>query len=120
MAKITGLGGVFLRAGDPKKLLDWYGEHLGLTHAHGSFLFPASEQKAKIAVTFFSRSADYFPVAQGVMLNFQVDDLHAVLAKLEVAGAVVDPKREQYVYGHFGWFTDPEGNRVELWEPAAS
>lgn len=120
MAKITGLGGVFLRAENPQKLLDWYGEHLGLKPAHGSFMFPASEQKAKIAVTFFSRSADYFPVRQGVMLNFQVDDLDAVLKNLQAAGATVDLKREQYVYGHFGWFTDPEGNRVELWEPAAS
>ena len=111
---------MFLRADNPQKLLDWYAKHLGLKPARGSFMFPASEQKAKITVTFFSRSADYFSVRQGVMLNFQVDDLDAVLKKLQAAGAAVDPKREEYVYGHFGWFTDPEGNCVELWEPAAA
>jgi predicted enzyme related to lactoylglutathione lyase len=51
------------------------------------------------------------------MLNFQVDDLDAVLDKLSSAGVVVDPNRESSEYGRFGWFTDPEGNRVELWEP---
>ena len=53
------------------------------------------------------------------MLNFQVDDLAAVLDRLEAAGVSVDPKRETYSYGRFGWFCDPEGNRVELWEPAS-
>jgi predicted enzyme related to lactoylglutathione lyase len=52
------------------------------------------------------------------MLNFQVDDLDGVLAKLKAAGAVVDPKTEDYDYGRFGWFVDPEGNRVELWQPS--
>ena len=51
------------------------------------------------------------------MLNFQVDDLDAMLDRLAAAGVNVDPKRESYDYGRFGWFTDPEGNRVELWEP---
>ena len=51
------------------------------------------------------------------MLNFQVDDLDALLDQLSAAGVVVDPKREQSEYGRFGWFTDPQGNRVELWQP---
>jgi predicted enzyme related to lactoylglutathione lyase len=53
------------------------------------------------------------------MLNFQVDDLDAVLDRLASAGVTVDPKREDCDYGRFGWFTDPEGNRVELWQPPA-
>jgi predicted enzyme related to lactoylglutathione lyase len=51
------------------------------------------------------------------MLNFQVDDLDAVLDQLSSAGVSVDPKRKQYEYGRFGWFTDPEDNCVELWQP---
>ena len=117
MAKVTGLGGAFLRADDPDALYKWYEQHLGISASNGSFAFEAQAQRASIAVAFFSRSADYFPVAQPAMLNFQVDDLEGVLSKLASAGATVDPKRENADSGRFGWFTDPEGNRVELWEP---
>jgi predicted enzyme related to lactoylglutathione lyase len=117
MAKTTGFGGAFLRADNPKALYAWYEQHLGVGSTYGSFLFPAKEQRAKIAVAFFPRGSDYFPPSQPAMLNFQVDHLDEVLDKLAAAGISVDPKREQYDYGRFGWFTDPEGNRVELWEP---
>jgi predicted enzyme related to lactoylglutathione lyase len=70
-----------------------------------------------MAVSFFKRSSEYFPAAQPAMLNFQVDDLDAILDKLVAAGVEVDPKREDYDFGRFGWFTDPAGNRVELWQP---
>jgi predicted enzyme related to lactoylglutathione lyase len=117
MAKITGLGGAFLRVDNPKALYEWYEQHLGIGSTHGSFVFPASEQKGKIAVAFFPRASDYFPPSQPAMLNFQVDSLDEVLDKLLAAGVSVDPKREKYDFGRFGWFTDPQGNRVELWEP---
>ena len=119
MAKITGLGGAFLRVDDPKALYAWYEQHLGVDCSGGFFSFAADGQRASIAVSFFPRSSDYFPVTQPAMLNFQVDDLDGVLDKLSAAGVLVDPKREQYDYGRFGWFTDPQGNRVELWEPSA-
>ena len=118
MAKITGLGGAFMRAADPKALYAWYEQHLGISGEHG-FIFPRETQKASIAVSFFSKTSDYFPVTQPAMLNFQVDDLYGVLEKLTAAGAKVDPKREDSDYGRFGWFEDPEGNRVELWQPPA-
>ena len=73
--------------------------------------------KKATSLSPFARSSDYFPPNQPAMLNFQVDDLDALLDKLSAAGISVDPKREQYDYGRFGWFTDPEGNRVELWQP---
>lgn len=117
MAKVTGLGGAFLRVEDPKALYAWYKQHLGIDAPGGSFVFPASEQKAAIAVAFFPRSSAYFPASQPAMLNFQVDDLDGILAKLASAGVSIDPKREDYDYGRFGWFTDPQGNRVELWQP---
>jgi predicted enzyme related to lactoylglutathione lyase len=118
MAKITGLGGAFLRAKDPEALYAWYERHLGVSAQHG-FIFPKDTQRGSIAVSFFSKSSDYFPVSQPAMLNFQVDDLDAVLENLSAAGVIVDSKREDCDYGRFGWFEDPEGNRVELWQPPA-
>jgi predicted enzyme related to lactoylglutathione lyase len=118
MARVTGLGGAFLRAEDPKALYAWYEQHLGIPSSNGSFVFSRETQRADIAVAFFPKSSEYFPVSQPAMLNFQVDDLDGVLGKVEAAGATVDPKREEHEYGKFGWFTDPEGNRVELWQPS--
>lgn len=117
MPQATGIGGVFLRARDPKALYAWYEKHLGLPMGHGSFSIPAEHERAVIALAFFSEKESYFPTSQPTMLNFQVDNLDALLDKLAAAGVAVDPKREAYDYGKFGWFTDPEGNRVELWEP---
>jgi predicted enzyme related to lactoylglutathione lyase len=70
-------------------------------------------------VSFFKKDSDHFPVTQPTMLNLQVDDLAGVLEKLRAAGADVDPKVEDSEYGKFGWFKDPEGNRVELFQPPA-
>jgi predicted enzyme related to lactoylglutathione lyase len=117
MARATGIGGTFLRANDPEALYAWYEKHLGLTRVQGCWMFEAENQRGPAVVSFFPRGSDYFPVSQPAMLNFQVDDLDAVLDALIAAGVEVDPKRERYDYGSFGWFTDPEGNRVELWQP---
>jgi predicted enzyme related to lactoylglutathione lyase len=117
MAKITGLGGAFLRAADPKALYAWYEEHLGVVSSAGCFSFPKETQRASIAVAFFPKDSKYFPESQAAMLNFQVDDLDGVLGKLRAAGVSVDSKTEDAEYGRFGWFVDPEGNRVELWQP---
>jgi predicted enzyme related to lactoylglutathione lyase len=118
MARVTGFGGAFVRTNDPAAALyAWYEKHLGIGSSEGCFSFPKETQRASIAVAFFPRSSDYFPTAQPAMLNFQVDGLDAVLDALIAAGVSVDAKREEYDYGRFGWFTDPEGNRVELWEP---
>jgi predicted enzyme related to lactoylglutathione lyase len=117
MAQVTGIGGAFLRAGDPKALYAWYEKHLGLKTQNGCWTFEAGNQRGPVVVSFFPRGSDYFPAGQPAMLNFQVDDLDAVLDGLIAAGVEVDSKRERYEYGSFGWFTDPEGNRVELWQP---
>jgi predicted enzyme related to lactoylglutathione lyase len=122
MAKATGLGGAFLRADDPKALHAWYDKQLGLKAdeaAGGSIVLPAEAHRGSIIVAFFPRPSKYFPETQPAMLNFQVDDLNGLLDALIAAGVEVDPKRETYDYGRFGWFVDPEGNRVELWEPPA-
>jgi predicted enzyme related to lactoylglutathione lyase len=117
MAKVTGLGGAFLRANDPKALYAWYEAHLGVDAKVGCIMFPQEEMRAYSVVTFFTKSSDYFPVRQPAMLNLQVDDLDGVVEKLRAAGADVDAKVEDTEYGRFGWFADPEGNRVELWQP---
>jgi len=87
--------------------------------AHGSFSFPASAQRAQVVFAFFKQEDQYFPVAQQVMIDLHVDDLDGVLDRLIAEGVTVDPKRDSYDFGKFGWFVDPEGNRVELWQPVA-
>ena len=120
MPSITGFGGVFLRAYDPEALYRWYEQHLGLVRSEGSFAFPVPTQHAQVVFAFFRQDEAYFPPAQKAMLNLQVDDLDRVLDRLIVAGIKVDPKRDSYDFGKFGWVTDPEGNRIELWQPAAT
>lgn len=117
MAQVTGMGGAFLRSADPKALYAWYEQHLGLQRQHGCFVFPPSGQRADMTVAFFPTGSDYFPPSQPAMLNFQVDDLDALLDGLIAAGVEVDPERASYDFGRFGWFKDPDGNRVELWQP---
>jgi predicted enzyme related to lactoylglutathione lyase len=117
VAKATGIGGAFFRSKDPEALYAWYERHLGLERRRGCFTFEAAQQRASTVVAFFPQPSDYFPTAQPAILNLQVDDLDAVLDALIAAGVQVDAKRERYDYGDFGWFTDPDGNRVELWQP---
>ncbi|HEX4005141.1 MAG TPA: VOC family protein [Acidobacteriaceae bacterium] len=117
MAKATGVGGVFLRARDPQALYAWYEKHLGLPMSPGGIMIPAEQHRAVVVVAFFPKGSAYFPVEQPTMVNFQVDDLDALLDQLEADGVTVDPKRDSTEYGKFGWITDPEGNRVELYQP---
>jgi predicted enzyme related to lactoylglutathione lyase len=120
MAQITGLGGAFLKARDPKALYAWYEQHRGLRRAeHGSFVFEKSAVTGATVLAFFPEDTGHFGSGgQRAMLNFRVDDLDSLMDAMAAAGVQVDPKRETYDdYGKFGWFTDPEGNRVELWEP---
>ena len=122
MARAVGLGGVFLKASDPKKLSAWYAEHLGIPSQDGGTLaFDGPESLGMTVFAHFPESTKYFGEGpQQVMVNFRVDDLDGLLAKLDGAGVKVDPNREDYGYGRFGWIWDPEGNRVELWEPVAA
>lgn len=117
MASVTGFGGVFLRAQDPKALYEWYEKHLGLVKSGGAYSYPAPTQHAEIVFALFKHDNEYFSTAQKAMINLQVDDLDGLLDRLMEEGVAVDPKRDRYDFGKFGWLTDPEGNRVELWEP---
>jgi predicted enzyme related to lactoylglutathione lyase len=119
MTRATGVGGVFLRAADPEKLHAWYEEHLGIKRTEdGAFAFFSEGPREMTVFAFFPLDTKYFgPTDQRAMLNLRVDDLDAVLAKLRAAAVDIDPKQEDYDYGRFAWFNDPEGNRVELWQP---
>ena len=123
MARVTGVGGVFLRAKDPKALKAWYVQHLGLTLSdYGGVTFQWSDEvPAGTGMTIWSTFADdtkYFgPERQAVMINYRVDDLEALLAQLTEAGVPIAERSEDYSYGRFAWIVDPEGNRLELWQP---
>jgi predicted enzyme related to lactoylglutathione lyase len=115
--RVTGLGGVFVRSRDPEALKSWYGEVLDVPREDGMIVFRPDDGKL-ILLGVFEQESDYFPVAQEAMLNLRVDDLEAALGRVAAAGAEVDSRRDDSELGRFGWFADPEGNRVELWEPA--
>ena len=120
MEQILGIGGVFFKARDPKALADWYRAHLGVpveadqTHCR---IFAQAPGDTTVWATF-PADTDYFGRGpQPFMINYRVRDLDAILDQLRAAGAQVDEKTEDFDYGRFGWATDPEGNRFELWEP---
>jgi predicted enzyme related to lactoylglutathione lyase len=123
MARVTGIGGVFFRSHDPKKLAAWYAEHLGIKiNDYGGASFEwTDEVPATTGVTawsIFPADTKYFgPGTQASMINYRVDDLDGLLKQLAAANVTIDPKREDYAYGRFAWITDPDGNRLELWQP---
>lgn len=124
MARVTGVGGVFFRARDPGALGEWYQRHLGVPYADGFAKFVWRDDPDAEACTVwvpFEQDTPYFgPGSQQVMINFRVDDLDTLLAELAAAGIVIAPERSEESHGRFAWITDPEGNRVELWEPVNS
>src|SRR6516162_3205818 len=120
MAKAVGIGGVFLKARDPKALMEWYAANLGITQDYGSLVFDGPASLGMTLFTHFAADTDYFGEGpQQFMVNLRVDDLDALLSQLSAAGVRIDPKRDDAPYGRFAWIWDPEGNRVELWQPPA-
>ena len=114
--RVTGVGGIFFRAGDPQALAAWYREHLGVpTSADGYVVFPESRDTHWVP---FAEDSEYWPREKQLMLNFTVADLDAMLDQLRAEGVEVDERVEEMEYGRFGWCVDPEGNRIELWQPA--
>jgi predicted enzyme related to lactoylglutathione lyase len=119
MAKAVGIGGIFLKARDPQALAAWYSSHLGILPGEGGTLvFDGPESAGMTVFAHFPNETGYFGDAkQQAMVNFRVDGLDALLLQLAATGVRIDPKREDHAYGRFAWIWDPEGNRVELWEP---
>jgi predicted enzyme related to lactoylglutathione lyase len=121
---VRGIGGVFFKAQDPKKLGAWYVKHLGLpADEHGFMVFRWAERapSKRLASTVFSPFASdtkYFaPSKKDFMFNFRIDDMDAALKTLKAQRVQVMPQREDGEYGRFAWIVDPEGNKIELWEP---
>ena len=126
MARITGIGGVFFRSDDSDRLYSWYDKHLGIQrdpNMGGSVCFPWQQvgdpAASRMTVwSIFPRDTPYFgPSHPTFMVNYIVDDIDGMVESLLASGAEVDPRREDTPYGRFAWVTDPEGNRIELWEP---
>jgi predicted enzyme related to lactoylglutathione lyase len=123
MAKVTGMGGFFFKSRDPKALGEWYAQHLGLSiEAWGGVRFDDDASRGGYTVWCpFAADTDHFaPSAQPYMINFRVDDLDGMLARLREAGVTVDDRVEDSEFGRFGWIMDPEGTRIELWQPPSA
>lgn len=119
--KAIGLGGVFIKFRDPEGMKKWYCEILGLTTNDYGVLFSfnnGNTSKAYLQLGTFSEDTNYFGEdSQRVMLNFRVDDLEAMITRIKAQGTVIIDEVETYDYGKFAHISDPEGNRIELWEP---
>lgn len=126
MARVTGIGGVFFKAKDPKALAKWYADSLGLVlEAWGGAILKWPEDKAEDRGCTVWHVADqdttwFAPSTASFMINYRVDDLDALIAQLAAGGTALAKGPESHENGRFAWVMDPEGNRVELWEPAAS
>ena len=123
MAKVTGIGGVFFKSEDPEKLYAWYEKYLGITRQNGyvAFLWQDDGKPVDDGMTtwsLFPKHTGYFaPSTAPFMINYRVDDLDGILAAIAADGLEASLKREDSEYGKFAWISDPEGNRIELWEP---
>jgi len=127
MERVMGIGGIFFKATDKVALGAWYRDNLGVAveEAWGGANFSWKENNphgdAHTVWSPFASDTGYFaPSTKGFMVNFRVRDLHAMLDQLRANGCDVDDKVEASDYGKFGWVMDPEGNRIELWEPPRS
>lgn len=121
--RVTGIGGFFFKADDPDNLKHWYKERLGIpTDQYGwSFIWRKDDTPDERAITQwspFDAATDYFkPSQKQFMFNFRVENLEQLLEVLKEEGVTVVGEIESYSYGKFGWVLDPEGNKIELWEP---
>ncbi|MEM6685429.1 MAG: VOC family protein [Bacteroidota bacterium] len=119
--RVTGLGGFFFRTEDPKGLKNWYGKHLGLPVDEYGCTFWWKDQEGNDCSTqwsTFPNDTNYFePSKKQFMMNFRVENLVELLKVLKEEGVTVVGEMEEYSYGKFGWILDPEGNKIELWEP---
>jgi catechol 2,3-dioxygenase-like lactoylglutathione lyase family enzyme len=127
MAKVTGIGGVFLKAkSDHKALAAWYARHLGLElEAWGGAILRWPEDKGPdrgLTVWHVAgKDSDWFsPSQSSFMINYRVDDLDALLAQLRQDGVEIVKGPETEENGHFAWILDPDGNKLELWQPLAA
>lgn len=127
MQRVLGIGGIFFRARDKVALTAWYRDHLGVPvdPNWGGTVFQWAENDphgdASTVWSAFGDDTDYFgPAGKQFMVNFRVADLDAMLQQLRDHGCDVEERIDDSEFGRFGWVADPEGNRVELWQPPAA
>jgi|TARA_R110002111_G_scaffold92223_1_gene143282 predicted enzyme related to lactoylglutathione lyase len=124
MSRVTGIGGIFIKAKEPAKLQDWYKQHLGIdVQVWGGTSFrwvdSAGNPTAGTTAWMIGDGENFAPSDAPFMVNYRVTDLFALLTALRAEGCEVLEKTEESEYGKFGWVMDPEGNKIELWQPPA-
>lgn len=123
MKKVTGIGGIFFKSSDPVKIKEWYHKHLGLTiDAYGSpFEFRSASNPEEINYlqwSPFEKDTKYFePSKKDFMINYRVDDLESLVEELQKQGVTLCDEIQSFDYGKFIHIMDPDGNKIELWEP---
>ena len=121
--RVIGIGGVFLKAQDPKATNEWYDKHLGIKSGQwgGTFIWRHAEDKEKMGYTawsIFKNDTTYTnPSKKDAMINYRVEDLEALLKVLKEEGVEIVGEMQVEDYGKFGWIMDPNGYKIELWEP---
>ena len=122
--RVTGIGGVFFKTQDPKATREWYKTHLGLaTDDYGCTFLWKDEKGNKCSTQWspFKEDTNYFePSKKEFMMNFRVENLEELLKVLKEEGVTIVGKMQEFEYGKFGWILDPDGNKIELWEPLNS
>jgi len=125
--RVTGLGGLFFRSRDPAATIDWYRTHLGIdSDEWGGFAFQwrAKDWPEEVGYTVWSAfpaDTDYFsPSGESFMVNFRVADLAGLIEALRGEGVEIAGEVEEHPNGKFAWVLDPEGRKIELWEPVPS
>ncbi len=126
MQRVTGIGGVFFNSKDPVALRAWYQTHLGIDVQEwggAAFTWADAQGKPTTGTTIWTvgdvAGTPFAPSTAPFMINYRVADLHALLKALREEGCNVLDKLDESEYGKFGWVMDPDGNKVELWEPPA-
>lgn len=115
--RITGIGGLFFRSRSPESLGAWYDKHFGINSMSTGYIW--NQEAGPTVFSPFADNTDYFGNSgQQFMLNFRVRDLEGLLVELRAENVAIDEKRMDEGYGKFAWVYDPEGNKIELWEPS--
>ncbi len=119
--RVTGIGGIFFKSKDPKTTKDWYNKHLGLNTDQWGSTFWWKDKEGNDCSTQWSpmnEDTDYCsPSKKQFMINYRVENLEELLKELEKEGVEIVGEMQTFDYGKFGWIMDPEGNKIELWEP---
>lgn len=124
MKKVTGIGGVFFKSADPGKMNEWYAKHLGIPVGEYGTMFQSREMDNPDKVTqtvwnLFPENTKHFePSKKDFMINYRVENLEGLVEELKSAGVTFVDELQSYDYGKFVHIMDPEGNNIELWEPA--